>query len=187
MCNPVPYVLGITGILTVVLVSECSGQTPVTALGRQATPFEIDAWGPIIGPDGNGLPPGGSTAAEGLVIYNRRCSACHGPTGREGPDDQLVGGQGSLTSDRPRKTVGSYWPAATTLWDYINRAMPFQQLGSLSFSEVYAVVAYILYLNDIISENERVDINTLAKIKMPNRNGFAFDRRPAIAAEIFSD
>ena len=187
MCSPVPYVLGITGILTVVLVSESSAQTSVTALGRQATPFEIDAWGPIIGPDGTGLPPGGSTAADGLVIYNRRCAACHGPTGREGPDDQLVGGQGSLTSDRPRKTVGSYWPAATTLWDYINRAMPFQQPGSLSSSEVYAVVAYILYLNDIISENERIDINTLAKIKMPNRDGFVSDRRPAIASEIVPD
>ena len=97
----------------------------LTNLGTPATPEEIAAWGPIVGPDGEGLPAGGGTAAEGRALYDRRCAACHGPTGQEGPDDRLAGGQGSLAGDRARKTVGSYWPAATTLWDYVNRAMPF--------------------------------------------------------------
>ena len=88
---------------------------------------------------------------------------CHGPTGQEGPDDRLAGGQGSLAGDQPRKTVGSYWPAATTLWDYVNRAMPFNQPGSLSADEVYGVVAYVLYLNDLVGEQDPVDADTLPR------------------------
>ena len=124
--------------LVALLVTGTLAQAPTTGLGRPAAPVEIEAWGPIIGPDGAGLPPGRATAADGGRVYARRCARCHGLTGREGPDTRLVGGQGSLEGARPEKTVGSYWPAATTLWDYVNRAMPFDQPGGLTADEVYA-------------------------------------------------
>lgn len=167
--------------LAVVCAGLVSAQTPPTGLGRPATPSEIGAWGPIIGPDGEGLPPGGATAAEGQALYERRCAACHGPTGQEGPDDRLAGGQGSLTGDQARKTVGSYWPAATTLWDYVNRAMPFNQPGVLTTDEVYGAVAYVLYLNELVGEHDPIDAETLPQIDMPNRDGFVADPRPDIA------
>ncbi len=163
-------------------VGVVAAQTPRTGLGSPATPSEISAWGTIVGPGGEALPPGRATAAEGRALYDRRCAACHGPTGQEGPDDRLAGGQGSLAGDEPRKTVGSYWPAATTLWDYVNRAMPFNQPGSLTTNEVYAVVAYVLFLNDLVGERDTVDAGTLPRIDMPNRDGFVADPRPDIAA-----
>jgi cytochrome c len=110
-------------------------------------------------------------------VYVAHCSACHGPTGTEGPNDVLVGGQGSLTTARPLKTVGSFWPYATTLWDYINRAMPFGEPRSLSADDVYAVTAYVLFLNGIIPEHQVLSQTTLASVKMPNRNGFIPDNR----------
>ena len=165
--------------------AQTSGGARLTDLGTPMTAEEIEAWGPIVGPDGEGLPAGGGTAAEGRALYDRRCAACHGPTGQEGPDDLLAGGQGSLAGDRARKTVGSYWPAATTLWDYVNRAMPFNQPGSLATDEVYAVVAYVLYLNDLVGEDDPVDAGTLPRVEMPNRDGFVPDARPDV--EIGSD
>ena len=159
-----------------------NAQGPHIGLGRSAAAAEIEAWGLIIGPDGEGLPPGRATAAEGRPLYDRQCTVCHGPTWQEGPDDRLAGGQGSLAGDQPRKTVGSYWPAATTLWDYVNRAMPFNQPGSLSADEVYGVVAYVLYLNDLVGEQDPVDADTLPRIEMPNRDGFVADPRPDTAA-----
>lgn len=146
-----------------------------------ATASDIETWEAIIGPNGDGLPPGGSTAAEGRALYDRRCAGCHGPTGTEGPDIRLAGGQGSLATEQPRKTVGSYWPVATTLWDYVNRAMPFNQPGSLSTDEVYAAVAYVLFLNDVVGERDPVNAITVPRIEMPNRDGFVPDARPDIA------
>lgn len=164
-------------------VAQTAAEGPgLTDLGRPATPEEIEAWGSIVGPAGEGLPAGGGTAAEGRSLYDRRCAACHGATGREGPDDALAGGQGSLAGAQARKTVGSYWPAATTLWDYVNRAMPFNQPGSLAPDEVYAVVAYVLHLNGIVGEADPVDAETLPQIEMPNRDGFVPDPRPDLAA-----
>jgi mono/diheme cytochrome c family protein len=160
---------------------EAAAQT-ATGLGRAATASDIDTWGPMIGPDGAGLPPGGASAVEGRALYDRRCAACHGPTGTEGPDARLAGGQGSLATAQPRKTVGSYWPAATTLWDYVNRAMPFNQPGSLTTDEVYAAVAYVLFLNDLVGERDPVDAESLPRIRMPNRDGFVPDPRPDLAA-----
>lgn len=151
-------------------------------LGRPATAADIAGWGAIVGPEGAELPPGGATAAAGRAVYDRRCAACHGPTGTEGPDDRLAGGRDSLATDEARKTVGSYWPAATTLWDYVYRAMPFNQPGSLTAEEVYAAVAYVLFLNDLVGEDDLIDAAALPRIEMPNRDGFVPDPRPDIAA-----
>ena len=178
------WILGACGMVTVALcgIDVVAAQPPRTGLGTPVTSAEIATWGAIIGPDGEGLPPGRATAAEGRALYDRRCASCHGPTGQEGPDDRLAGGQGSLAGDRPSKTVGSYWPAATTLWDYVNRAMPFNEPGSLSTDNVYAVVAYVLFLNDLVGERDPVDARTLTGIEMPNRDGFVADPRPDTAA-----
>ena len=174
-------------VLGVALAAMLGTPTPGTAqvptdLGRTATPAEIGAWGVIIGPNGEGLPEGRSTAAEGKALYEQRCARCHGVSGNEGPDDRLVGGRGTLASSQPRRTVGSYWPKATTLWDYVNRAMPFDQPGLLTSDEVYGIVAYVLYLNDIIGEQDPIDAGTLPAVEMPNRGGFVPDPRPDIGA-----
>lgn len=172
-----------TGALALVVASwtPAAAQTSSTdQIGRVAAPEEVARWGLTIGPEGEGLPPGGATAAEGRRTYLQGCARCHGPTGTEGPDDPLVGGIGSLTTETPRKTVGSYWPVATTLWDYINRAMPFDAPGSLSATEVYGTVAYVLFLNDIIGEHDRMDATTLLDVRMPNRDGFVVDPRPDV-------
>ncbi len=177
-------VLAIIGVsaVTMLWAGPVVAQGSRTGVGSPATASDIEAWGEIIGPDGDELPPGGATAAEGRALYDRRCAGCHGPTGTEGPDPRLAGGQGSLATDQARKTVGSYWPVATTLWDYVNRAMPFNQPGSLGVDEVYAAVAYVLFLNDLVGERDPVDANTLPRIAMPNRDGFVIDPRPDIAA-----
>ncbi len=161
---------------------KVEGQTLLTGLGRLAVPSELETWGAMVGPEGAGLPSGRATAAEGRVLYDRRCAACHGLTGQEGPDARLAGGRDSLAGDQPRKTVGSYWPAATTLWDYVNRAMPFDQPGSLTSDEVYAAVAYVLFLNDLVDEQDPVDADSLPRIEMPNRAGFVDDPRPDVVA-----
>src|SRR3989475_2559750 len=142
-------------------------------LGRAATPEEIAAWDISIGPDGVGLPPGGGTPKQGEAVYAARCVACHGEKGAGKPNDQLVGGQGTLPGDKPPvKTVGSFWPHATTVFDYVRRAMPHNESKSLTNDEIYAVVAYILNLNGIIADNDTMDALTLRKVKMPNRDGF---------------
>jgi cytochrome c len=149
-------------------------QTPsYNSVGRTPTQEEIRAWDISVGPAGKELPPGSGTAKEGAAIYTRKCAACHGATlegGGGGP--ALVGGQGTLTTLRIQRTIGSYWPFATTIWDYINRAMPPTQRGSLSANEVYALTAFLLYKNDIIQESDVVDAKTLPEVRMPNRNNF---------------
>ena len=141
-------------------------------LGREVKPEEIAAWNITVQPDGSGLPPGSGTAAEGEAVYNAKCAGCHGARGMEGPADPLVGGIGSLASKKPLKTVGSYWPYATTLFDYIRRAMPYNAPQSLSNDEVYALSAYLLFLNGILDPEVRMDAKTLPQVKMPNRDGF---------------
>jgi cytochrome c len=142
-------------------------------LGRPATPEEVAAWDISIGPDGAGLPPGAGTAKQGEAVFAAKCLACHGEKGAGKPNDQLVGGQGTMASDKPAvKTVGSYWPYATTVFDYVRRAMPYTESKSLSSDEVYAVAAYILNLNGVIGESDTMDAQSLPKVKMPNRDGF---------------
>jgi mono/diheme cytochrome c family protein len=147
-------------------------------LGRVATPDEIASWDISIGPDGAGLPPGRGTPKQGETVYAEKCVACHGEKGAGKPNDQLVGGRGSLSGDQvPVKTVGSFWPFATTLFDYIRRAMPLNAPKSLSDDEVYAVSAYILRLNGIIGEADAMDAQILPQVQMPNRDGFIVFRR----------
>jgi cytochrome c len=155
-----------------------AAQGPTYGLGRPASPDEIRRFDRFVPPSGANLPPGRGTAEQGRAIYAAQCARCHGATGREGPEDVLVGGIGSLATARPQKTVGSFWPYATTLWDYINRAMPFDRPGVLPPDDVYAVTAYVLQLNGIVSAADVLDATTLPNVKMPNRGGFVADPRP---------
>jgi cytochrome c len=133
-----------------------------------------------VAPDGTGLPEGSGTVAEGRALFMLRCAKCHGEKAEGDVGPALVGGRGSLATAKPRKTVGSFWPYATTVWDYVNRAMPFNEPGVLTHSQVYAAVAYVLYLNDLVGENDVLNAKTLPKIRMPNRDGFVSDPRPDI-------
>ncbi|HEX2056141.1 MAG TPA: cytochrome c [Nitrospiraceae bacterium] len=148
--------------------------------GRPATPEEIRAWNIDVSPSGEGLPPGRGTVEQGARIFAVKCAGCHGATGTEGPKDRLVGGRNTLASREPIKTIGSYWPYATTLYDYIYRAMPFTAPQSLSPDETYSVVAWLLYQNGIIDEGMVIDARSLPTIAMPNRDGFIPDRRPDV-------
>jgi cytochrome c len=147
--------------------------------GHAISPADIATWDISVGPDGAELPPGQGTAANGETVYVAKCQGCHGEKGAGKPNDALVGGIGTLTGDKPPvKTVGSYWPYATTLFDYVRRAMPFDHPKSLSNEEVYAVTAYVLHLNGIIGADDVVDAQSLPKVKMPNRDGFIPFPRP---------
>jgi mono/diheme cytochrome c family protein len=148
--------------------------SPVLAydFGRAATPQEIKLWDIDVRPDGQGLPEGSGTAARGKAVYEENCEVCHGPNGQGGIKDRLVGGQGTLATDRPIKTIGSYWPYATTLFDYIRRAMPYTAPGTLSNDDTYALAAYLLSLNGILPADAKVDKASLPNVKMPNRDGF---------------
>jgi len=141
-------------------------------LGRPATPAEIAVWDISIPPDGTGLPPGSGTPEQGAVVYIQKCQSCHGEKGAGKPNDQLVGGQGTLTSKSPVRTIGSYWPYATTVFDYVRRAMPYTQSHSLTDEEVYAVTAYLLHLNGIIGAQDAMNAQSLPQVKMPNRDNF---------------
>lgn len=161
------------GISFALLCSAADAQTP--KFGTPTSEADILAWNTEINPDGAGLPQGQGTVAEGESVFAAKCQACHGEKGVGKPNDALVGGLGTLmTADKPAlKTVGSFWPYATTLFDYTRRAMPWNSPKSLSDSEVYAVAAYILYLNDIIPVDAVMDAQTLPKVMMPNRDGFS--------------
>lgn len=150
------------------------------ALGVPAPPELVAAWDISIPPDGAGLPPGSGTARGGRQIYEAKCLACHGKEGAGKPNDRLAGGRGTLTSAAPVRTVGSYWPYATTVFDYIRRAMPYFQPQSLTSDEVYALTAYLLYLNDIVGEDAALNAKSLPRVVMPNRDNFipAYPRRP---------
>ena len=146
---------------------------PAPRLGRPVSPQDFAAWDISIGPDGSGLPPGRGTVRDGEATFALKCQGCHNEKGAGTPNDRLAGGKGTLPGDKPAvKTVGSYWPYATTLFDYIRRAMPLTESKSLSDDEVYGVVAYLLNVNGIVPADATMDAQTLPKVTMPNRDGF---------------
>jgi S-disulfanyl-L-cysteine oxidoreductase SoxD len=150
-------------------------------IGRTATKAEIAGWDIDVRADGQGLPEGRGSVRDGQTIYAETCAACHGEKGEGKPTDRLVGGYDTLATTKPVRTVGSFWPYATTLFDYIRRAMPFNAPQSLTADQVYAVTAYVLYLNDIVTENTILDAHSLPKVAMPNRGGFISpDPRPDV-------
>lgn len=162
--------------------SEDTQSSPTFGFGREPTPDEVEALDIDVMPDGTGLPEGGGTAREGEAIYLQKCAACHGVTGTEGPNDRLVGREPS--EDFPfgrerghRKTIGNYWPYATTIFDYTYRAMPFDEPGSLTADEVYSLVAFLLYKNEIIAQDDTMNAETLPKVIMPAHDRFVPDNR----------
>ena len=147
-------------------------------LGEPVDAETIAAIDYTIMPDGEGLPSGSGSAGEGRAVFNQHCIACHGQNGEGTLNDRLVGGHGTIGTDAPVKTVGSYWPYATIVFDYVRRAMPFQSPGVLSNDELYAVTAYVLYLNEIVAEDAVLDAESLPAVTMPNRDGFVWDYSP---------
>lgn len=158
------------------------GDSRPTGVGRPATEAELKAWDIDVPVDGAGAPEGAGTAKKGEAIYARACASCHGVFGEgKGRYPALMGGHGTLDSNDPKKTVGSYWPYATTLWSYIHRAMPFGNAQSLSNDETYAVTAYVLNLNDIFPYEKKLTDENIADVEMPNRDGFIRpDPRPDV-------
>jgi mono/diheme cytochrome c family protein len=170
------HVLRLAGpAFAALLLAACAAQPPAPkslGLGTGVTPVEAARWDISIPPSGAGLPAGSGHAGVGVRVYEQKCLACHGVQGLGKPADALVGGIGTLKTQAPLRTVGSYWPYATTLFDYIRRAMPITNPLSLTNDEVYAVSAYLLFLNGIIDEDLSMDAQTLPQVKMPNRDGF---------------
>lgn len=161
-------------------VSALFAQSPKYGVGRTPSSAEIQGWDVSISPDGAGLPEGSGTAASGKELYANRCAKCHGAKGEGRDSVPIAGGQGTLKNPKPLRTVGSYWPYATTIWDYVRRAMPFNNPGVLTHDQVYSLTAYILFQNGIISETDVMDAHTLPKVRMPNRDGFVRDSRPDV-------
>ncbi|MCB1685421.1 MAG: cytochrome c [Pseudomonadales bacterium] len=159
-------------VTLLLLTSPGWGERLNPDLGEPLTAAEIGALAKTILPDGTGLPAGSGSAAAGGELYAVHCQACHGADGTGGINDRLAGGQGSLAGPAPLLTVGSYWPYATTLFDYVRRAMPYQSPGSLSDDQVYALTAYVLFLNGIVAENHELNARSLPAVPMPNAGGF---------------
>lgn len=151
-------------------------------VGQPATAAEIQQQDITVLPNGEGLPEGSGTPGQGEAIYKAKCAVCHGENGEGKPPTgvQLVGGIGTLATAKPVKTIGSYWPFATSVWDYIHRSMPYAQPGTLSADETYAVTAFLLFKNGIIPRDAAMNKDTLPKVLMPNRNGFIADNRPDV-------
>ena len=152
------------------LVLPCHAQSP--GLGKPVTDEELAVLNFTVMPDGRGLPDGGGSAEQGASLYAQHCLACHGEAGVGGINDRLAGGHGTLAGDAPVKTVGSYWPYATTVFDFIRRAMPYNTPGTLSADEVYALTAYLLYINDIVDKEQWLDQQSLPAVSMPNHDNF---------------
>lgn len=149
--------------------------------GQAATAEQIAGWDIDVRPDGKGLPPGSGSVEDGEFMYEEKCAACHGSFGEGvGRYPAVAGGAGSLQDDRPHKTVGSYWKYTSTLWDYIHRAMPFTLPESLSNDEVYALTAYVLYLNDLVEDDFVLTQQNLTSIRLPNEENFIPDARPDV-------
>ncbi|MBT6211072.1 MAG: cytochrome c [Woeseia sp.] len=146
--------------------------------GEPVSANDLNALDVTVEPDGKGLPNGSGSAVEGAMVYQNHCFACHGKNGEDGINARLAGGHGSLTTAIPVKTLGSFWPYATTIFDYVRRAMPFQTPGTLSNDELYAVTAYLLFINDVIDEEQMMNAESLPAVSMPNRDNFVWDFIP---------
>src|SRR5258707_2266939 len=151
-----------------------AGAADMPKFGKPISENDSKAWDISIAPDGVGLPAGSGTPAQGATVFAAKCAGCPGAKGEGGQGPQLVGGIGSLPAPNPNpvRTVGSYWPYATTVFDYVRRTMPWNQPKTLTNDETYAVVAYVLNLNGIVKDGEVLNKDTLAKVRMPNRDGF---------------
>jgi len=171
--------ISVLAVLALACAMRAQAQSPY-GIGRSATPAEIDGWNIDIDRDGNNLPPGSGSVRRGHEVFDQQCASCHGANGEGGLGERLVGGQGTLATPEPVQTVGSYWPYAPTLFDYIRRAMPQNAPQSLSNDDVYAVSAYILNLNGLLPADATLDARTLSAIKMPNRSMFVGDPRPDV-------
>jgi mono/diheme cytochrome c family protein len=159
--------------------TSAQAQSPY-GIGRPATPTEISGWNIDVDRDGNNLPSGSGSVGHGHEVFDQQCAACHGAKGEGAVGDRLVGGQGTLATSKPVRTVGSFWPYAPTLFDYIRRAMPQNAPQSLSNDDIYAVSAYILNLNGLLASDATLDAKTLSAIRMPNRGMFVGDPRPDV-------
>jgi cytochrome c len=162
----------VLGAALLVLAAPAAEAQTGPGLGTPVSAEELAAWDISIQPNGDGLPAGSGSAKQGAEIYAAKCVACHGVDGQGQPNDRLVGGQGTLTDLAQIRTIGSFWPYATTVFDYIRRAMPFLTPQSLTNDEVYALTAYLLAENGIIDDNETMNARTLPRVRMPNRDGF---------------
>lgn len=154
------------------LCANVSAAQPWHTLGRPVSDIELSSWDIDVRPDGAGLPPGSGSVADGQIVYDEQCASCHGFFGESNDYIALTGGIGSLTGNSPQRTVGSKLDYATTLWDYINRAMPFPRAKTLTPDQVYAVTAYVLNLNEIVPADAVLDAKSLPAVVMPNRDGF---------------
>ena len=166
-----------TRVVAILCISACGTLTEAYAaespgLGKAASPQEIAAWNLTVFPDGRGLPPGHGTAVEGKSVYAQHCTSCHGLNGTGGSGGELAGAKHGLTDAHPDQTIGTYWPYATTVFDYVRRSMPPGAPGSLSNDQVYAVSAYLLHLNGLVAESADLNAQTLPQVQMPNREGF---------------
>jgi cytochrome c len=183
MCSSRKFIAGLA--IAFAAVAHAGEQRPPGYYGYGTTPTkaQVEGWAIAVRSDGQGLPPGKGSVSEGANIYVDQCAACHGTFGEgEARYPKLAGGE--LTGERPEPTVGSYWPFATTLFDYINRAMPFPSPHQLSADQVYAMTAYILSLNDIVDNNFVADRESLPKVKMPHHDFFIWhDPRPDTSAK----
>jgi cytochrome c len=156
--------------------AQAGGSVGGTATPRLGQALDVAAaarWDLDVFPDGRGLPPGRGNAAQGRVLFAAQCAVCHGEGGRGASAEELAGGSEPLTSEWPDKTIGQYWPYATTIFDFVRRAKPMTAPGSLSADEVYAISAYLLYANRIIGEHDEMNARTLPRLRLPNRDGFA--------------
>lgn len=162
-------------LVAVFTVNPIGAETPNPQhLGEPVSEAGLAGLNITVFPDGQGLPEGSGNAVGGESLYRMHCLACHGANGQNGINDALTGGIGTLTGNQPQKTVGSFWPYATTLFDYVRRAMPYNAPGSLDNDELYAITAYVLYMNNIISDKNIMNAKTLPAVVMPNRDGFSW-------------
>jgi cytochrome c len=169
----------LAALLALVCLNSAHAQTRY-GIGGIASAAEIAGWNIDVDREGHSLPPVSGTVSRGQQVFANQCASCHGDKGQGGIGDRLVGGAGTLNTPNPIKTVGSYWPYATTLFDYVRRAMPLTNPQSLSNEDVYSVVGYVLHLNNLMDADAKVDAKTLLAVKMPNRNMFVGDPRPDV-------